>query len=204
MKTEQKMKTLIDSNRELYFKNKKLIQEKHKRSEDSFFPTRSFDTSSTASLPTTFKVTATSARTSSKSSQTCQNDEIPYSVTEALPPIFASQLCYLTKPIRHLSSSLPNLSTMNWVKFTEEDRIRDEAEEALCDQFDRRIIAFYEDARETAKAIRQVYEGSQIPNLFGETDWLRFRLNLQAPCLNELIDEFLDWFEKYILLIRSK
>ena len=121
---EQKIKFLTDSNRELYFDKKKLVQEKANQEESflTFSPSRD---------------------TFSKSSQTCHNDEIPYSVTTALPPIFGSQLCYATKHIHHLSSSLPNLSTMNWVTVTEEDVIRDQAEEALNEQYDRKIAEFY-------------------------------------------------------------
>ena len=110
------------------FDKKKLVQEKANQVES-------------------FSTFSPSADTFSKSSQTCHNDEIPCSDTTALPRIFGSQLCYATKLIHHLSSSLPNLSTMNWVTLTEEDVLRDQAEEALNEQYDRKIAEFYEDAR---------------------------------------------------------
>ena len=39
----------------------------------------------------------------SVSSQTLANQDVPYSITEPLPPIFSSQLLQHTKPIRFLS-----------------------------------------------------------------------------------------------------
>ena len=43
----------------------------------------------------------------------CQTDsslDVPYAITDALPPIFGSQLCQTSKSISY-TSSLPNLST---------------------------------------------------------------------------------------------
>ena len=107
---------------------------------------------------------------SSSSSQTEHIQDIPYSVTAALPPIFSSQLCHQTRRIHFLSNSLPNLSTISWVRVTDEDVLQDEAEQALCDQYDRQVQAYYDDAREKAEAVRQVFEENLIGRLFKEND----------------------------------
>jgi hypothetical protein len=103
-----------------------------------------------------------SKSTLSKSSQTDQNQDIPYYVTSPRPPIFSSQLFHHSKSIHFLSNSLPNLSTISWVRVTEEDAIPDEAEQALCDQYDRQVRAYYDDARDKAEAVRQVYDENLI------------------------------------------
>ena len=108
--------------------------------------------------------------TLSKSSQTDQNQDIPYSITSPLPPIFSSQLFHHSKRIHFLSNSLPNLSTITWVRVTEEDEIRDEAEQALCDQYDRQVRAYYDDAQDKAEVVRQVYDENLIGRLFKEND----------------------------------
>ena len=41
----------------------------------------------------------------------------------------------------------------------------DEAEQALCDQYDRQIRVYYEEAREKARAVRQVFEENLIGKL---------------------------------------
>jgi hypothetical protein len=69
-----------------------------------------------------------------------------------------------------MSNSLPNLATMNWVMVTEEDIICDQAEQALCDQYDRQVVPYYEDAREKAEAVRHVYDENLIGRLFEEND----------------------------------
>ena len=46
----------------------------------------------------------------------------------------------------------------------------DEAEHALNEQYDRQIASFYEDEREKAQAMRQVFEENWIAKLFEETD----------------------------------
>ena len=51
---------------------------------------------------------------------------------------------------------------------TEDDLIRDEAEQALSDHYDRNISIFYEDAFEKAKAVRQVFDENRIEKLFDE------------------------------------
>ena len=106
-----------------------------------------------------------------QSSISCQTDphpEIPYNITSPLPPIFNSQLCHHTKPIRFLSRSLFNLDTIDWVAVTPEDIIRDEAEQALCDQYDREIEHFYIEAKDKAVALHEIYEQNLIGKLFEE------------------------------------
>ena len=62
--------------------------------------------------------------------------------------------------------SLPDLATVSWVKLTEEDIIKDEAEQALNEQYDKHVNDFYLDARAKAAAIRQIYEENSIQKLF--------------------------------------
>ena len=65
-----------------------------------------------------------------------------------------------------MSRSLPNLSTLRWVKVTEEEILMDEAEQALNEQFDNQIRDFYEEAKSKAAAIRQLYDENAIEKLF--------------------------------------
>ena len=102
------------------------------------------------------------------SCQTNHHSEIPYLVTSSLPPIFGSQLCQITKPINYLSRSLPDMSTLNWVKITEEDSVMNAAEEALNEQYDRHVEEFYRDAKIQAEAVRRVYDEDDIGKLFEE------------------------------------
>ena len=109
---------------------------------------------------------------SSQESTACQTDQtpdVPFLISEPLPPIFGSQLCKISKTIHHLSSSLPDLSTLTWVKFTEEEIIADEAEQALNAQHDREVSDFYEEAKKTAENLRGIFEENCIWRLF-ETD----------------------------------
>ena len=82
-----------------------------------------------------------------KSWQTDSNPDVPYEITCPLPPIFSSKLCHPTRRI-FLSNSLPNISTIEWVK--PDDSFQDEAEEALCEQYDRQVAEFYLEEREAA------------------------------------------------------
>ena len=100
------------------------------------------------------------------SCQTNNSPDIPYEITAPLPPIFGSQLCHRSKPINHISRSLPNLSKLSWVMVTEEDIMQDEAEQALNEQFDRHISNFYKEAKSKAEAIRKLYEENAIGELF--------------------------------------
>ena len=102
----------------------------------------------------------------SVSCQTTHTPDVPYSVSDKLPPIFGSQLCKQSKTVHHLTRSLPDLSTLSWVKFTAEDIIADEAEQALNEQHDREINDFYREAKNTAENLRQVFAENCIGKLF--------------------------------------
>ena len=99
------------------------------------------------------------------SSQTLSTIDTPYTVVEPLPPIFGSQLCVKTKA-PFLSKSLPDISTLVFVNITEEDKIRDAAEDALSLQYDRSIAEFYDDARMKAANLRQIFDENVIGQLF--------------------------------------
>ena len=93
----------------------------------------------------------------SVSVQTVTTTDIPYAITEPLPPIFGSDLCYRTKPV-FLSKCLPNLSQVLWVSHTEEDDLGDRADEALDYLYDREILTFYEEAKKKAAARRHALD----------------------------------------------
>ena len=105
--------------------------------------------------------------TNSKHTQTESHPDIPYIITSPLPPIFNSHLCHQSKRL-HLSNSLPNLHTIGWITVVPEDKIRDEAEQALSDQYDRQVRDFYDEAKDQAKALREVYSENLISKLFEE------------------------------------
>ena len=90
----------------------------------------------------------------SVSSQTMGSIDLPYMVTEPLPPIFGPHLCYRSKPIPYIAKSLPNLSTLSWARVTEEDIMVDEAEQAINELYDNQVKEFYKDAKEKVGAIR--------------------------------------------------
>ena len=86
-----------------------------------------------------------------RETKVCQTDEspdVPYNITTPLPPIFSSQLCHATPPIRFLSRSLPRLDKISWCQ--PEDYMVDEADEYLNYQYDQEIKQFYVDARNKA------------------------------------------------------
>ena len=86
----------------------------------------------------------------------CQTDHgpnIPYYVTSPLPPIFNSQLCFKTPPIKFLAKSLPNLQNNCWRQ--PDTNYTDKAEEALAEQHDRQVREFYLDERERIRTLRQ-------------------------------------------------
>ena len=87
-------------------------------------------------------------------SQTDSHPEVPYLVTDPLPPIFSSQLCYRSRPIHFLSRSLPNLNSFLWCP--PDDEYIDAAEEFLADQYDREIKEFNLDAQEQARLRHEV------------------------------------------------
>ena len=102
----------------------------------------------------------------SVSSQTIGSLDVPYMVTEPLPPIFGSHLCYRSKAIPYVAKSLPNLSTLSWVSVTEDDIMFDEAEQAINRLYDHQVNEFYKEAKETSEKLRQVYEENCIGELF--------------------------------------
>ena len=59
---------------------------------------------------------------------------------------------------------------------TPEDKICDEVEQALCDQYDRQVEEFYEEARDKAKPLNEIYGENQISKLFEESEnyWLLY------------------------------
>ena len=86
----------------------------------------------------------------SASSQTSFHPDIPYKVTDPLPPIFSMQLRHKTQPIHFLSRSIPNLNSILWCP--PDDEYIDEFDEYLNEQYDRGIKDFYIEAREKAFA----------------------------------------------------
>ena len=57
---------------------------------------------------------------------------------------------------------------MNWVMVTDEDQVRDEAEEALCQQYDKNIKEYYRDKHASAKAVKEVFDENLIAKLYEE------------------------------------
>ena len=70
-------------------------------------------------------------------SQTDSHPDMPYLVTDALPPIFSSQLCYKSRPINFLMMNI--LMQLEY----------------LAEQYDREIQEFYLDAQEQAMVKRE-------------------------------------------------
>ena len=83
-------------------------------------------------------------------SQTNSYPDIPYKITDPLPPIFSMQLCHKSRPIHFLSRSIPNLNSILWCP--PDDKILDAAEEYLSEQYDREIEEFYLQALEAHEA----------------------------------------------------
>ena len=104
----------------------------------------------------------------SNSCQTNSSPDVPYLVTDPLPPIFGSQLLQKSK-VQHISKSLPNLSTLVWVTVTEDDLLLEAAEEALNKQYDDRIKQSYEEKKASSAALREVYDGNYISKLFDDS-----------------------------------
>ena len=61
------------------------------------------------------------------SNQTKNHPDIPYLITDPLPPIFSMQLCHRSCPIHFLSRSMPRLDSILWCP--PDDEILDAAEE---------------------------------------------------------------------------
>ena len=89
----------------------------------------------------------------SVSSQTHSTIDTPYQITDSLPPIFGSKLCWTSKSV-FLSKSLPMLNQISWVTETEEDILRERADEALDYLYDMEIASFYEEAKKKAASLR--------------------------------------------------
>ena len=101
---------------------------------------------------TALQVCKTSTDFTSLGVQTDQHPEIPYSISDPLPPIFSVQLCHFSSRIGCLSNSLPNFNTICWVK--SDNTFQDEAEEALNEHYDNQIKEFYISERERVKLMR--------------------------------------------------
>ena len=90
-----------------------------------------------------------------QSTISCQTDshpDIPYQIASPLPPIFGSKLCYYSRHLKSLSSSLPDL----WnVKFTTTDDLLDAAEEALADEYEKEVDNFYLEKKEMARKFKE-------------------------------------------------
>ena len=123
-------------------------------------------TTTTSSMPA--NISTSRIASSVKFLQTDSHHDIPYEITSPLPPIFSSHLCHASKRIQFLSNSLPSLHTIDWVKVTEEDTVRDMAEQALCEQYDRQIENYYNEARDKSRAVREVFDDNLISKLFEE------------------------------------
>ena len=104
-------------------------------------------------------------RLSEASSQTTTTVDVPYAISEPLPPIFGAQVCIRTRR-PFISKSLPDISTVALVKLSEDDLIQEAAEEALSVAYDREIAHFYNDARVKAANLRQIYDENLIGKLF--------------------------------------
>jgi hypothetical protein len=85
---------------------------------------------------------------SETSSQTNAHPDIPYLVTDPLPPIFSMELCHKSRPIHFLSRSIPNLNSILWCP--PDDEVANSAEEFLAEQYDREFKEFYIEARQQA------------------------------------------------------
>ena len=87
------------------------------------------------SLEKKLKLLQSSSMKKSVSIQTQSTIDTPYLITEALPPIFGSHLCLQSKSV-HRAKSLPDLAHNSWVANTEEDVIREKAEQVLNEEED--------------------------------------------------------------------
>ena len=96
-------------------------------------------------------------------SQTNTNEDIPYKVSDPLPPIFNMELCYKSKPIKFLSRSLPNFNSFLWCP--PDDDFSEAADEFLADQYNREIKEFYLDAREEARVKHSTGQRGQTRDL---------------------------------------
>ena len=92
----------------------------------------------------------------SAASQTDTHPDIPYQINSPLPPIFRSTLFHQTPRISFMSNSLPSLEAICWGKIDDDEQLRDLAEEALADQYDRQVTEFYLSERERVRELKKV------------------------------------------------
>ena len=98
------------------------------RKQSSSKSTSTVSSSSAEASTSTAGMTSSDNAALSTCSQVSQTDtypEIPYSIHEPLPPIFGSSLVRKSKSV-FMRRSHPNLKTIRWREFTEEDLIDDE------------------------------------------------------------------------------
>ena len=100
--------------------------------------------------------------------QTEEHPDIPSDIMSPLLPIFSSQLCQITPKLRFLSRSAFHLDTICWVK--PDDTYQEEAEEALNQQYDRKIEEFYLSEKERVRLSRiSDLKGNLILNITKES-----------------------------------
>ena len=93
---------------------------------------------------------------SAASVQTTSTVDVPYHVTEPLPPIFGSHLCKKSKLI-FMSESLPDLTKIAWISITEEDKLQQCADDALDKSYD-----LYEEAKVEAATRRHASDLGEV------------------------------------------
>ena len=98
---------------------------------------------SDSSTSTASKTSQTVLNESSVSCHTDNHPDIPFPISLPLPPIFSSNLCFLTPQIKSMSRSLPNLNSILWFKTSIEEIVRDEAEELLANMYDKEVEEYY-------------------------------------------------------------
>ena len=84
-----------------------------------------------------------SSLSSEQETSTCGTSSvksIPYLVTSPLPPIFSKELCRIYPKIQFLSRSHPDLASIRWCE--PDTNYREEAEEALNEQYERNVREF--------------------------------------------------------------
>ena len=69
-----------------------------------------------------------------------------------------------------MTRSMPDLATVNWIEVTEEDSILEAAEEALNEQYDRKVERFYKDSKVKTAALREVFDENYIWKLFDDAN----------------------------------
>ena len=132
--------------------------------------------------------------TCSQVSQTDTHPEIPYSIHEPLPPIFGSSLVRKSKSV-FMRRSHPNLKTIRWREFTEEDLINDELGIIEMQQYDSEIQHYYNEAKEKSKALREIYDERQIRRLFDENecdcnDYVEEENSISNPIINNALEQW--------------